>query len=262
MVDKAKFDGALTGKSIFHNIQNFLSFQLSTAAAALTLITLSTMFGLSNPLNAMQILFINILMDGKPIWQGLDWFLILQLGPPSQSLGVDPVDPAVMRRPPRKKDAPIITKRLLLRVVFSASMIVLGTLFVYVFGLSDDEMSRREQTLVSLRKRHEAHTADGRQTFTCFVFLDLVSAVQNRGLGCGLFENRMLVVTVSISAITQLGLVYVSFMQAVFQTEALAVSDLGMVVGLAGTSMVLHELRRRYERRIAVEEDMGGLDNV
>jgi Ca2+-transporting ATPase len=54
-----------TGKSIFHNIQNFLAFQLSTAAAALTLITLSTMFGLSNPLNAMQILFINILMDGE-----------------------------------------------------------------------------------------------------------------------------------------------------------------------------------------------------
>lgn len=53
-----------TGKSIFHNIQNFLSFQLSTAVAALTLITLSTFFGLSNPLNAMQILFINILMDG------------------------------------------------------------------------------------------------------------------------------------------------------------------------------------------------------
>lgn len=52
------------GKSIFHNIQNFLSFQLSTACAALSLITLSTMFGMSNPLNAMQILFINILMDG------------------------------------------------------------------------------------------------------------------------------------------------------------------------------------------------------
>ena len=57
------------GKSIFHNIQNFLSFQLSTAAAALTLITLSTMFGLTNPLNAMQILFINILMDGT--WPSL-----------------------------------------------------------------------------------------------------------------------------------------------------------------------------------------------
>jgi Ca2+-transporting ATPase len=56
------------GKSIFHNIQNFLSFQLSTAAAALTLITLSTLLGLDNPLNAMQILFVNILMDGEPFF--------------------------------------------------------------------------------------------------------------------------------------------------------------------------------------------------
>jgi P-type Ca2+ transporter type 2C len=55
------------GKSIFHNIQNFISFQLSTAVAALSLITLSTVFKLSNPLNAMQILFINILMDGEDI---------------------------------------------------------------------------------------------------------------------------------------------------------------------------------------------------
>ena len=60
------------GKSIFHNIQNFISFQLSTAVAALTLITLSTVFKLSNPLNAMQILFINILMDGESgcTWRG------------------------------------------------------------------------------------------------------------------------------------------------------------------------------------------------
>ncbi|KAF8234424.1 calcium-transporting ATPase [Tricholoma matsutake] len=210
------------GKSIFHNIQNFLSFQLSTAAAALTLITLSTMLGLSNPLNAMQILFINILMDG----------------PPSQSLGVDPVDPAVMRRPPRKKNAPIITRRLLYRVLFSASMIVIGTLFVYVFALEDDNMSRREQTM----------------TFTCFVFLDLVSAVQNRGLGCGLLQNKMLVGTVSVSAVTQLALVYVPFMQAVFQTAALKLSDLSVILVLACTSFVLHEVRRWYERSLAAEE--------
>ncbi|KAJ6590192.1 Ca-transporting ATPase [Mycena vulgaris] len=189
------------GKSIFHNIQNFLSFQLSTAAAALTLITLSTMLGLSNPLNAMQILFINILMDG----------------PPSQSLGVDPVDPA--------KDAPIITRRLLYRVLFSASIIV------------DENMSRREQTM----------------TFTSFVFLDLVSAVQNRGLGCGLLQNKMLVTTVSISAVSQLALVYVPFMQAIFQTAALDLRDLAVILGLAATSFTLHEGRRRYERKLNLD---------
>ena len=59
------------------------------------------------------------------------------------------MDPAVMRRPPRKKNAPIITKRLLCRVLFSASIIVVGTLFIYVFALKDKDMSRREQTMVS-----------------------------------------------------------------------------------------------------------------
>lgn len=65
------------GKSIFHNIQNFLSFQLSTAVAALSLITLSTFFGLSNPLNAMQILFINILMDGMSSLRPLSISLLM-----------------------------------------------------------------------------------------------------------------------------------------------------------------------------------------
>lgn len=107
------------------------------------------MLGFANPLNAMQILFINILMDGMSI--GLLPRTPLNCsssGPPSQSLGVDPVDPSIMSKPPRKKNAPIITRRLLYRVVFSASMIVLGTLFVYIYALSDDRMSKREQTMV------------------------------------------------------------------------------------------------------------------
>ncbi|KAI9510330.1 Ca-transporting ATPase [Russula earlei] len=214
------------GKSIFHNIQNFLSFQLSTAAAALTLITLSTMFGLTNPLNPMQILFINILMDG----------------PPSQSLGVDPVDRAVMRKPPRRKDEPIINRRILMRVIFSASVIVAGTLFIYYFALSDDNnMSRRDQTM----------------TFSCFVFLDLISAIQNRGLGCGLTQNQMLLITVATSFLSQLGLIYVPFLQAVFQTESLAMDDLFLLFALAASSFALHESRRRYERSKNQSETYG-----
>jgi P-type Ca2+ transporter type 2C len=47
------------GKGIFFNIQNFITFQLSTSVAALSLVLLSTMFGFKNPLNAMQILWIS-----------------------------------------------------------------------------------------------------------------------------------------------------------------------------------------------------------
>jgi Ca2+-transporting ATPase len=47
------------GKGIFYNIQNFLTFQLSTSAAALSLVLFSTFLGFKNPLNAMQILWIS-----------------------------------------------------------------------------------------------------------------------------------------------------------------------------------------------------------
>ncbi|KAF8685752.1 Ca-transporting ATPase [Rhizoctonia solani] len=221
------------GKHIFYNIQNFLSFQLSTAVAALTLITLSTMFRLSNPLNAMQILFINILMDG----------------PPSQSLGVDPVDRAVMKRPPRRKDEPIITQRIVGRVLFSASIIVLGIMFVYAHELSDGSMSRRDQTM----------------TFTCFVFLDLASALQNRGINCGLFQNQMLLTTVSVSFLVQLGFIYIPLFQSVFQTEALPAHDMSVLLCLGAVSMGLHELRRRWERKTNKEMDAsysGGIGDV
>ncbi|CAO1631350.1 unnamed protein product [Parajaminaea phylloscopi] len=207
------------GKGIFYNIQNFLAFQLSTAVAALSLITLSTAFGLKLPLNPMQILFINILMDG----------------PPSQSLGVDPIDASVvMRRKPRRKDASVLTKRILLRVAFSAAIIVLGTLYIYVSELTGDGFAdERDQTM----------------TFTCFVFLDLTSAVQNRGLTTPLLGNRMLVTTVSISLFVQFLLVYLPLLQGIFQTTSLALSDLGLLVFVAALGAAAHEGRRAWERR-------------
>ncbi|BGO99168.1 Calcium-transporting ATPase 1 [Rhodotorula toruloides] len=213
------------GKGIFVNIQNFLCFQLSTAVAALSLITLSTALGLPNPLNAMQILFINVIMDG----------------PPSQSLGVDPVDREAMKRPPRPKSAPILTRRLMYRVGFSASIIILGVLFVLARELGDGTDLARDQTM----------------TFTSFVFLDLASALQNRGLNVPLLTgtpNKMLLLAVSVSFLVQLSLVYVPFLQSVFQTQALSLRDLSVLLVLGGCSMSIHEWRRRYERKQLVEE--------
>ena len=72
----------------------------------------------------------------------------MQSGPPSQSLGVDPADQAVMQKPPRPKNAPIIDQRVIFRVLFSASVMVVLTLFIYLYELSDGRMSRRDQTMV------------------------------------------------------------------------------------------------------------------
>lgn len=109
------------GKGIFYNIRNFVRFQLSTSIAALSLIAISTFLDLPNPLNPMQILWINIIMDG----------------PPAQSLGVEPVDHDVLKQPPRNVKQPMITKDLILNVVISAIIIISGTLFVFIREVSN-----------------------------------------------------------------------------------------------------------------------------
>ena len=53
------------GKAIFYNIQNFITFQLSTSVAALSIVLISTIMGFKNPLNAMQILWISM-FDPSP----------------------------------------------------------------------------------------------------------------------------------------------------------------------------------------------------
>ena len=80
----------------------------------------------------MQILWINILMDG----------------PPAQSLGVEPVDPAVMLRPPRQRDALILTSKVMKRVLTQASVILIGTMCVYIIEMKDGNVTARDTTMV------------------------------------------------------------------------------------------------------------------
>ncbi|XP_052233292.1 calcium-transporting ATPase type 2C member 1-like [Dreissena polymorpha] len=205
------------GKGIFYNIRNFVRFQLSTSIAALSLITLSTLFKLPNPLNAMQILWINIIMDG----------------PPAQSLGVEPVDPDVIRQPPRKVKDPIITRYFIVNIVVSAAIIVCGTLWVFWREMSDNKITPRDTTM----------------TFTCFVFFDMFNALSCRSqdksvLQIGLFSNRMFLVAVGGSIIGQLLVVYFPPLQKIFQTEALYFSDFLFLVALTSSVLVVSEIRK------------------
>ena len=70
--------------------------------------------------------------------------------------------------------------------------------------------------------------------------------LQNRGLGCGLTQKRMLI-TVAISFLSQLGTHLHPFMQAILQTKALPPDGLLLLIALAGLSFVVHEDRRQYE---------------
>ncbi|XP_053287967.1 calcium-transporting ATPase type 2C member 1 isoform X2 [Pleuronectes platessa] len=209
------------GKGIYNNIKNFVRFQLSTSIAALTLISLATLMNFPNPLNAMQILWINIIMDG----------------PPAQSLGVEPVDPEVIRKPPRNVRDSIIDRGLIVKVLVSAFIIVCGTLFVFWRELQDNVITPRDTTM----------------TFTCFVFFDMFNALSSRSQTrmvheMGLCSNRTFCYAVLASIMGQLLVIYFPPLQNVFQTESLSFFDLLFLVSLTSSVCVVSEAIKKLER--------------
>nr|CCA25931.1 putative Ptype ATPase [Albugo laibachii Nc14] len=200
------------GKSIYHNIRHFLRFQLSTSIAALCLIAITTLFNLPSPLNAMQILWINIIMDG----------------PPAQSLGVEPMDPDVMKEGPRLHDAHIITKSMIRRILTSAIIIVAGTIYVFYKELTvDGIVSKRDRTM----------------SFTTFVLFDMFNALACRSdtksiLEIGITSNTAFVYAVGFSLLGQLLVIYFAPLQAIFQTESLSLIDLVYVFCIASSVLL------------------------
>uniref|UniRef100_A0A8C4TQ77 Calcium-transporting ATPase n=1 Tax=Falco tinnunculus TaxID=100819 RepID=A0A8C4TQ77_FALTI len=209
------------GKGIYNNIKNFVRFQLSTSIAALTLISLATLMNFPNPLNAMQILWINIIMDG----------------PPAQSLGVEPVDKDVIRKPPRNLKDSILTKNLIVKILVSSIIIVCGTLFVFWRELRDNVITPRDTTM----------------TFTCFVFFDMFNALSSRSQTKSVFEiglcsNKMFCYAVLGSIMGQLLVIYFPPLQKVFQTESLSVLDLLFLLGLTSSVCIVTEIIKKFER--------------
>ncbi|XP_011827675.1 PREDICTED: calcium-transporting ATPase type 2C member 2 [Mandrillus leucophaeus] len=210
------------GKGIFYNIKNFVRFQLSTSISALSLITLSTVFNLPSPLNAMQILWINIIMDG----------------PPAQSLGVEPVDKDTLRQPPRSVGDTILSRALILKIFMSAVVIISGTLFIFWKEMPEDRASTPRTTTM---------------TFTSFVFFDLFNALTCRSqtkliVEIGFLRNRMFLYSILGSILGQLAVIYIPPLQRVFQTENLGVLDLLFLTGLASSVFMLSELLKLYEK--------------
>eukprot|EP01134_Creolimax_fragrantissima_P007600 CFRG7600T1 len=206
------------GKSIFFNIRNFVRFQLSSSAAAMGTVGLANLLGYSSPLNAMQILWINIIMDG----------------PPAQSLGVEPVDPDVMKRPPRALNEPIITRSLLENVILSALFIIAGTLYVFTKEMGEDSIVSARTTTIS---------------FTTFVMFDMFNAMCCRSADksifkIGFFTNHALCYAVGGSIVGQLLVIYFPPLQRVFQTEALSISDLLFIITLSSSVFLADELRK------------------
>ncbi|MFA7254050.1 MAG: cation-transporting P-type ATPase [Patescibacteria group bacterium] len=179
------------GRTIFDNIQKFVTYQLSCNMAELTLIILAVVLGLPLPLVALQILFMNLITDDLP----------------AISLGFTPSAKNIMRIKPRKQ-SDVLTKKLITLIVslgLSAGLVILGVFAFSYKILHLDLDTSRTATLLTL------------------IFIEITAAFSFRSLKqrtkqLPFFANKFLVIASAISFLATLAIVYTP-LNAVFNTR-------------------------------------------
>ena len=116
------------GRTIYGNIRKMIHFMVSTNLTEIEVMLAGIAFGLGQPMNPMQLLWINLVTD---IFPGL-------------ALSMEPAEPDIMDRPPRDPDEAIIEGRDLKRMAFESGIIGLGvSIFSYdgkvTVGIASDE---------------------------------------------------------------------------------------------------------------------------
>ena len=189
------------GRRIYDNIRKFLRYMLATNSGELWLWIIVLVLGMPIPLLPLQILWVNLLTDGLP----------------SVALGVEPVERGSMRRPPRPIGQPIWGDGLWQQTVWLG--LLMGAVGVAMLA-GARAASMPWQTMV----------------FTTMAFLQLGHALTVRSdtesaFRLGIRSNPWIFAAVASAIAAQLAVVYVPFLQTVFDTETLTAPQLAIVLG-------------------------------
>ncbi len=204
------------GKSIYDNIKNFLHFQLSTSIGAVTTI-LGGMITGSLILNPIQILWINVVMDG----------------PPAQSLGVEPSHPEIIKRPPRDPSEKILSRSPMKDILLMALIMSLGTLGIFYMGISKGFPVEKARTLA----------------FTTFVMFQIFNALNCRSrdksfFRLGAMSNKYLIISVIGVFLMQLAAVYLPILQGIFGTVSIGVEDWIKILIASSSIFLFFEVKK------------------
>jgi Ca2+-transporting ATPase len=108
------------GRTIYNNIRKSVHFLLATNLSEIMVMTITTAAGLGEPLNAIQLLWLNLVSD---IFPGL-------------ALALEAPEPDVLEQPPRNPDEPIVKNSDFARIAFEGGMLSIGTLAAYSYGMA------------------------------------------------------------------------------------------------------------------------------
>lgn len=206
------------GRNIYENFKRFISFQLTVNIASVICVFVSVLMGLPAPFTALQLLWINIIMDG----------------PPALTLGLEPGYSDLMRRRPTNRSENIISKGMLARI--TATGVYMSVVFLLQYKLNFLGAARGEMTTV---------------LFTLFVLFQLFNAFNCRELHsesifCHLFKNKLMLLVVGCTFVLQV--LIIQFAGAFFGTVPLGIAMWGKLFALAFSVIVLSEVIKAFAR--------------
>ena len=204
------------GRTIYENIVKFVRFQLSTNIGAILTVLCAPFLGLATPFTAIQILWVNIIMDG----------------PPAMTLGVEPARPGVMHDMPRQADTSILSVQRLWRIGLYGVTMAVGTLGLYAWAIGVSG----EATAMTL-----AFT-----TFVLFQFFNIFNARAEHGSAFNqqFFANGKLWLSLAGVVLLQIVAVHWGPAQAIFDTVDLSLPEWLLAIAVASSVLVLEELRK------------------
>jgi len=205
------------GRSIYDNIVSFVRFQLATNIGAITAIFVARLIGLPAPFTPLQILWVNLIMDG----------------PPAMALGVDPARADTMQRPPRDPSAKILDRARLLPLLLTGGVMAAGTLAAFTWGRSTGGAALAATMAFT--------------TFVLFQFFNALNARVEHGTVFSahtLRNGRLWVVLAGVLGL-QVAAIHLGVFQRIFDTVALDARQWSVAAVLASSVLVVEELRKR-----------------
>lgn len=209
------------GRTIYDNIVKFVKYILSSNAGELFVMFFGPFLGMPLPLLPLQILWINLVTDGVP---GL-------------ALATEPKEPGIMKRPPFQSKDSIFARGVGTRIIWIGVLMGLISLGVgYVYWRQDP--NGVWQTMV----------------FTTLVFAQMGNALAIRSntesvFSIGLFSNRTMIGAIVLTFVLQLALLYMPFMQKIFDTQPLNARDLTIAIFVSAIIFVAVEVDKWIVRR-------------
>jgi P-type Ca2+ transporter type 2C len=211
------------GRGIYDNILAFIRFQLATNIGAIITILGARLIGLPAPFTPIQVLWVNLIMDG----------------PPALALGADPTRADVMERPPRDPDAPILDNGRLRRLVLSGAVMATGTLGIFAWML-----------------RHgpeDGGAVAGTLAFTTFVLFQFVNAVNARLEHTTVFDrhtlrNGKLWLALSGVLFLQILAIHLPALGGFVDVVPLTLGQWLLAAGVASTLLLVEETRKALSR--------------